>query len=75
MMPGTASHCATVEGRVLLFEHVPALVCAQCGDTAVSSTVAAEIDRLIQERPAPTRVALADGYDLARLQEPARTMV
>jgi HTH-type transcriptional regulator / antitoxin MqsA len=54
----------TREGGGVLVENVPALVCRQCGYEAFASAVAEELERLLDERPAPTRWATIPVYEL-----------
>ena len=70
MLPGATTYCDTARNEVIVFEHVPALICRQCGEEVFSSAVVGEIERIAAERPAPTRVISVDVYDLSggRLQ-------
>lgn len=63
----------TREGGGVLVEDVPALVCRQCGYEAFASAVAEALERLLDERPAPTRWATIPVYELrnGRFETPA----
>lgn len=65
MEPGTVTHAIASGGRVFLFEHVPALVCVQCGESALTGPVVSEIERIIRDAPVPTRIETTSVYDLA----------
>jgi YgiT-type zinc finger domain-containing protein len=65
MLPTASTHLAQRDGAVFVFEHVPATVCEDCGETAFRGPVLDAIDRLIDQRPAPARTVEAAVYDLA----------
>ena len=72
MLPGTTTFCDTATGDIIIFEHVPAFVCGQCGSRVFKSATVDEIERIATERPTPTRVVSAPVYDLTggRLNAP-----
>jgi YgiT-type zinc finger domain-containing protein len=45
------------EGRVVVVENVPALVCRQCGEKFIRPEVVENIQRVVWERPSPKRSA------------------
>jgi YgiT-type zinc finger domain-containing protein len=51
-------------GRLYLFTHVPAKVCAACGEVWIDEPTLREIDRLIRTGK-PTRKVETPVYDLA----------
>jgi YgiT-type zinc finger domain-containing protein len=61
------THYEETDGRYLIFEHVPAVVCDLCGETALRGSVLDAIERVIREQPIPTRVVEAAVYDFAEL--------
>jgi hypothetical protein len=67
MVPGVTSFCfgARTAGGPVLVENIPALVCRQCGHASYTLTTAQEIDRLLDERPLPTRTMTVPVYELA----------
>ena len=65
MEPGTVTHPMVAGRRVLVFEHVPALVCGQCGESALAGLVVSEIERIVRDVPEPTRSTTARVYDLS----------
>jgi hypothetical protein len=75
MVPAATSFCfgANTAGGPVLVENIPALVCQQCGHASYSLSVAAEIDRLLDQRPAPTHEVRVPVYQLAngRYEAPA----
>lgn len=53
--PGLVSEVFTVEGRRVLVEHIPAQVCARCGEATFSRETTESIRRLVHDaRPART---------------------
>ena len=70
--PGTTTYASAGETPVLV-TNVPALICRQCGAAGFPSQVAAEIERLVTERPVPTRTIAVPVYELAegRYEAPA----
>jgi YgiT-type zinc finger domain-containing protein len=63
----TTTHYEEADGRYLIFEHVPAVVCDLCGETALRGSVLNAIERVMREQPVPTRVVEASVYDFAEL--------
>ena len=66
MMPGTTAFCFgphSASGPALV-ENIPALICRQCGRATYSLTVAQEIDRLLDQRPPPSRTVTIPVYEL-----------
>lgn len=54
----------TVSGKLLSIEHVPALVCRQCGEETFSADTVKRIEALLASRPAPRRIAEVPVYTL-----------
>jgi YgiT-type zinc finger domain-containing protein len=75
MVSGTTSFCfgARSPGGPVLVENIPALVCRRCGHASYTLTVADQIDRLLDQRPAPTRTMTIQVYELVdgRYEAPA----
>lgn len=71
MAVGTTTYCEPCDGGVLLFEHVPALICQQCGNAVVRGAAAATIERIVKNRTEPTHVLQAWTYDLSGLPDAA----
>ncbi len=76
MTPGTTSFCFSphTAGGPALVENIPALVCRQYGHATYTLAVAKEIDRVLDERPAPTRMVMIPVYELidGRYEAPVR---
>jgi YgiT-type zinc finger domain-containing protein len=51
--------------RVVIFEHVPAWVCGQCGERAFRAAVVIELERLDDGARPPDRIEQVPVYDLA----------
>jgi YgiT-type zinc finger domain-containing protein len=64
MEPGTTTYCTTIDEGVVVIENVPALICDQCGYEGFALDVSVEMQRLVQERPAPSRTIAALVYEL-----------
>jgi hypothetical protein len=75
MVSGTTSFCfgARSPGGLVHVENIPALVCRRCGHASYTLTVADQIDRLLDQRPAPTRTMTIPVYELVdgRYEAPA----
>ena len=55
------------EGRVVIVENVPALVCKQCGETVLRPDVAEKLQKIVWgEVPQPKTVEVAS-YDFAEV--------
>ncbi len=63
--PGWTSSCDTEGEMPVLITHIPALICGQCGEETWTSRVAREIERLVNERPRPSRTVSVPVYELA----------
>ena len=63
---GEARQYREADGRILVFEGVPALVCQLCGQAVFMSAVLDEIDRIARDQPSPDRAVEASVYDLWR---------
>lgn len=46
---GVATVPFTVDSNVVIVKHVPARICAQCGEVTLGSEVASVIDRLLKQ--------------------------
>lgn len=55
---------ASVSGKLVSIEGVPALVCQQCGEETFSADTVKRIEALLDSRPAPSRVAEVPVYTL-----------
>ena len=60
----SVNHEEKRNGRLYLFTHVPAKVCAACGEVWIDEPTLREIDRLIRTGK-PTRKVETPVYDLA----------
>jgi HTH-type transcriptional regulator / antitoxin MqsA len=60
----TITHQERRQSNLYLFEHVPAQVCADCGEIWIGEKTLQEIDRLIQSGQ-PTRKQTIPVFDLA----------
>lgn len=67
MLPGETTYCHTQDGRIWLFEHVPALICDQCGERSYPGHVVEHIQQTIWDDAAPTRTIEASVYDLTTM--------
>lgn len=65
MRPSTIRYCSLAEETPILFENVPASVCDTCGEATITGVVMGELERLISERPDPTRTITIPVYHLA----------
>jgi YgiT-type zinc finger domain-containing protein len=59
-----ATFTATLNGNLLTFEEVPALVCRQRGEEAFSAETMKRIEALVTSRPRPARMAEVPVYVL-----------
>lgn len=55
------------KGRVIIIENVPAEVCGQCGEKLLRAEVAERIQKVVWERPAPTRETKVPVYEFAEV--------
>lgn len=62
--PGLVSEVFTVEGRRVLVEHIPAQVCARCGEATFSRETTESIRRLVHGAR-PSRTVPLDVFALA----------
>lgn len=51
-----------VDGRYMLVEHIPATVCAQCGEKTFDANTAEGIRRMLHERRQPARAVAMDVF-------------
>lgn len=51
----TVIHTVRREGRVMVIDHVPAEVCATCGDVLFTPQTVRRIEKLLASHPQPTR--------------------
>jgi HTH-type transcriptional regulator / antitoxin MqsA len=54
-----------LDGRFVLVEHVPALVCERCGDTLLAPEVVEKLQSLIWQPVEPKRFEQVPVFDLA----------
>jgi YgiT-type zinc finger domain-containing protein len=50
--------------KLYRFDHVPALVCLQCGETWLAGAVSQQIDAIIQKSPKPRKFLKVPVYSL-----------
>jgi YgiT-type zinc finger domain-containing protein len=63
----TITYPTEYEGRVVIVENVPALVCKQCGETLFRPDVAEKLQKIVWgEVPHPKPVQV-DSYDFAEV--------
>jgi YgiT-type zinc finger domain-containing protein len=72
MLPNTITHVTRRGDSVFVFERVPASVCETCGEATIAGSVLDAINRLVDERPAPSRTIEAPVYDLAAVMAGSR---
>lgn len=58
-------HVQTWQETVVMFEHVPAEVCAQCGEHLCTGEVVDRLNNLLWSLAPPTRTVAVAVYDLA----------
>lgn len=58
-------HTVRVGGEVVVIDHVPAEVCAACGDVLFTPDTVRHIERLLRERGQPSRTVPLYEYALA----------
>lgn len=63
--PEHASEVFTVEGRRVLVEHIPASVCAHCGETVFSRETTEQIRQLVHGKKQPVRTVAMDVFAMA----------
>ena len=61
----SVTHTQSWGDQLCRFEHVPALVCAQCGQVWLSAATSQRIDELIQEHAEPARFERVPVFSLA----------
>ena len=71
MVPGTITDCYCGSYGVVIFENVQASVCGQCGERTFSGAVVNAMQRIIWERPEPTRIIPVPAHDLSAPQRQA----
>ena len=59
------SEVFTVENRRVLVEHIPAQVCAHCGEAAFSRATTEAIRRMVHDKTQPVRTVPLDVFALA----------
>lgn len=63
----TVTYPLKMKGRIVIFENVPALVCAQCHETLFTADIVKKMEALaLTERP-PSRTEQIPVYDLAEV--------
>jgi YgiT-type zinc finger domain-containing protein len=65
MTAGLVHHVQTWHDTVVVFENVPAEVCAQCGEQLLTGAVVDRLNSLLWSLTPPTRTITAAVYDLA----------
>ena len=51
----TVTHTVRAEGELVVVDHVPASVCAICGDVLFDPQTVRQIEKLLKTRSTPTR--------------------
>lgn len=65
LKPQTITHPQPWGKKLYRFEHVPALVCTQCGHTWLDASVSLEIDTIIQAHRQPDKYEQVPVFSLA----------
>ena len=65
IMAALVRHVRTWHDTVVMFENVPAEVCAQCGEYCFTGAVVDRLNSLLRSLTPPTRTITAAVYDLA----------
>ena len=56
-----------LNGQIVIFENVPALVCRQCGETLLRAETAKRMEELGRGEHPPTRLDQVPVYDLSEV--------
>lgn len=64
----TISYPLKMDGRIVIFENVPALVCRQCGEKLFRPETVERMDELGRGERPPSRIAQVPVYDLAEVE-------
>ena len=54
-----------LEGKLVVVEHVPALVCSHCGEISIAPQVASSVQRTVWEAKPPLRAIETPVYEFA----------
>ena len=60
-------HIMEYEGRIVVVENVPALVCTQCGETVLRPDVAEKLQQIVWGKVPRAGTVEVDSYDFARV--------
>ena len=55
------------QGRVVIIENVPALVCTQCGETLLRPEVAEKLQKIVWGKAPNPKIVKVDSYDFAEV--------
>ncbi len=55
------------KGRVIVVDHVPALVCTQCGESALRPEVAKKLQKIVWGQVSDAKPLTVDSYDFAQV--------
>ncbi|MBI3696339.1 MAG: YgiT-type zinc finger protein [Acidobacteria bacterium] len=69
MLKKTVSHTQAWGGRLYRFDHVPAWVCARCGQVWLAAEVSQAMDEIIQKPPKTSRFLRVPVFSLSELTE------
>ena len=63
----TVSYPLKLDGRIIIFENVPALVCYQCGEMLLRPETVKLMEELGRGERPPSRIEQVPVYDLAEV--------
>jgi len=63
--PAFVNQTFEVAGKRVLVEHIPATVCARCGEPAFSADVAERVRRMVHGEAKPVRTVTMDVFAMA----------
>jgi HTH-type transcriptional regulator/antitoxin MqsA len=65
--PRTIKYTSEYEGRVVVVENVPALVCTQCGEALLEPDVADKLQQIVWGKSGRSHPIEVAGYDFAEV--------
>ena len=60
-------YTSTIEGRLVLVEHVPADVCDRCGEVSFSPDVVDRLQQVVRQKEPPARVIETPVYEFRKI--------
>jgi len=52
-----------INGKLIVIEHVPAIVCDHCGETSIAPSVASTVQTIVREGKPPARAIETPVYE------------